>query len=123
MKTKRFILGILFTVIVIGVGIVMFFTLCKSSTSINELAFNEISIINAENKLVLNGTLVSSGKSYHDFTYSIQDNTVYITINSGIVHKKYQGGHFEIVIEEPNISSIQQIYLQDGSNSTLIFPK
>ena len=120
---KRFMIRSLFAIIVIGVGMAIFFALWKSSTSINELAFNEISIVDTEDKLVLNGILLSSGKSYRGYTYRIQNDNLYITINSGIVCRNYQDGHFEITIEDPNISSIQQVYLQDGNDSSLIFPR
>jgi len=123
MKTKRLILGIVFTVIMIGVGIAMFFALSKSSTSIGEVAFSEISMIHSENTLILNGMLVSSAKSYRDSTYNIQGDALNIVINSGIVSKKYPDGSFEIKIEDERISNINVVYLQDGKTFTLIYPK
>lgn len=118
------ILGIILTVIVVlGVSFVMFFSLNKSSTPISEIAFNEISITQNEGVVIIAGTLMSSGKSYRDFTYSIQDDTLMVTINSGIVSKKHMDGSFYIKIEDVRISNVQEIYLHDGKDTSLIYPK
>ena len=123
-KKNPFILWLIIVLVIIGCFIAIFVCLrANSVTDVNELAFNEIEMIKSENKVVLKGELVSSGKSYYGYTYCFQDNSLYISIKSGMITRKHTDGSFEIAIENSKISETNKIYVKDRSNMTLIYPQ
>ncbi len=64
----------------------------------------------------------SSGTAFQKYEYEIKDNSLYITVWSGLVNKKYSSGEMDIKIED-NLSNITSVYLKDKDNTKLIYSK
>lgn len=92
-----------------------------SSLSINELSINNVSLSN--NELALSGSLLSSGKSYRSYSYDISGSDIYITINGGIVTKKYPYGDFDFTIKDNNLQKVDIVYLKHKNKLTQIYPR
>lgn len=85
-----------------------------TSVSSSEVAFTHIRL--ADDSLNLSGSLLSSAKSYRGFTYTIEKDTLYLTLSQGMVNRKYPDGDFTIAIEDQALEQVSAIYLKSGSD-------
>lgn len=88
---------------------------------LSEIIIREVSL--SEQKFTLSGSFVSSGKSFRNYTYTIDGDSLYIVINGGLVTKKYPFGDFSIKIEDENLKNVSKVFLKHGEVSDRIIIK
>ena len=64
----------------------------------------------------------NSGKAFKNYDYQLVGSELYVNIREVLVSNKYNSGAFRITVPV-NGSSIQDIYLSDGSNTKVIYNK
>lgn len=85
-----------------------------------EIAFSNI--ILTDNKLTATAVLTASGKSFRGYDYTIEKNTLYITVYGGLVNNKYSNGDFTIDIED-NLQSITTVCLKNNDDVTVLYTR
>lgn len=109
--------------IYIGLGILVlvflfFYLRWNSILSINEVAITSVEL--SDENLRLEGTLTSSAKYYKDFDYSIEGETLIITLY-GTLFKRGQDD-LSILISD-DLSGVQTILLKDKTEEKEIYKK
>ena len=108
-----------------GAILVLFFLITSFifrsiKTNIYELGFNNITL--SENSLLLAGSISSSAIAYRRYNYNINDDTLIITIYSGLVLPSRREGSFNIRIKNAKISDVKYIFIKDKAKLTQIYP-
>lgn len=62
----------------------------------------------------------SSGKTFRKYKYKISGENLYLTINSGLAIKNVGTGDLRIEIHDSNLSSVKNVYVQNGKKTKLI---
>lgn len=91
-----------------------------TSVSGSEVAFTDIRLEN--NTLTIHGSLLSSAKSYRKYTYTIEEDTLYLTVSAGMVNRKYPYGNFTIEIHDPTLQNVSTIRLKSDNETKRIYP-
>ncbi len=105
--------------LIIGGGI-YFKNVSIGNYVIENVTINKVTVGN--NEVVIDGFLNSSGKAYKNYDYQLVGSELYVNIREVLVSNKYNSGAFRITVPV-NGSSIQDIYLSDGSNTKVIYNK
>lgn len=120
MKRKITLTGILIAAILL-----VFFLLKNNKqmqgVSISEIIIRDVSL--SEQKFTLSGSFVSSGKSFQNYTYTIDGDSLYIVISGSFVTKKYPQGDFCIKIEDVNFKNVSKVFLKHGKVNDRIIIK
>lgn len=112
MKKKIIIISIM-----IVLALLTFVFTLKNNRQMQAVPLSEIIIRDAslsEQKFTLSGSFVSSGKSFRNYTYTIDGDSLYIVINGGLVTKEYPSGDFSIKIEDENLKNVSKVFLKHG---------
>src|SRR5690625_1258005 len=117
MRNKIITLTVIFSIVIF---IFILVSRNKISLSFKEIVINEVELL--DDQLIIEGDLISSGKSYRDFEYVITDNIVYVTIKGGVVTNKYKYGNFKINIKDENLIKIDHVYLKQRESELKIHP-
>lgn len=88
---------------------------------LSEIIIRDVSL--SEQKFTLSGSFVSSGKSFRNYTYTIDGDSLYIVINGGLVTKEYSSGDFSIKIEDVNLKNVSKVFLKHGKVNDQIIIK
>lgn len=88
---------------------------------LSEIIIRDVSL--SEQKFTLSGSFVSSGKSFRNYTYTIDGDSLYIVINGGLVTKEYPSGDFSIKIEDENLKNVSKVFLKHGEVNDQIIIK
>lgn len=114
---------------VIAMSIIVVMLICflfslrnsQLSVSMSEIIIRDISL--SEQSFTLTGDFISSGKSFRNYTYTVDEHNLYITIKGGLVTKKYPSGHFSIIIEDENLQNATKVFLTRGKDKEPIHIK
>ncbi len=90
----------------------------SSGTDFTTVSVSEAEL--TENQFTAHLMTSSSGTAFQKYEYKIKDNSLYITVWSGLVNKKYSSGEMDIEIED-NLKNITAVYLKDKDNKKLIY--
>ena len=111
---------VLVIILILGVFAVKSFIVDKT---IRPDAIGLIKVAASDSQIQFSGDFVlESSKAYKNYSYRIEDGTVYIKIYGGLVSAVHKSGHFDIIIND-DFSSITAIYLEDDSDKQLIWQK
>jgi len=91
-----------------------------TSVSSSEVAFTNILL--ADNTLTISGSLLNSAKSYREYTYTIESDTLYLTVSAGMINRKYPYGDFTIEIQDVALQNVSAIHLKSDSETKQIYP-
>ncbi len=122
MKRKLFwILFVLlaFIIIIVLVG-VMVFIYSGDKTSNTELSFENIEL--TDTSFTAQCIFTSSGKSFRKYDYTMEGDTLYLTVYGGLVNRKYPNGDFEIVIED-HLENITKVCLNGTDEVTVLYKR
>lgn len=122
MKRKHFwILMVLlaFIIIIVLVG-VMVFIYSGDKTSNTELLFENIEL--TDTSFTAQCVFTSSGKSFRKYDYTMEGDTLYLTVYGGLVNSKYPNGDFEIVIQD-HLENITKVCLNGTDEVTVLYKR
>lgn len=122
MKQKLFwILMVLlaFIIIIVFVG-VMVFVYSDDKTSNTELSFENIEL--TDTSFTAQCIFTSSGKSFRKYDYTMEGDTLYLTVYGGLVNNKYPNGDFEIVIQD-HLENITKVCLKGTDEVTVLYKR
>lgn len=122
MKRKLFwilIVLLAFIIIIILVG-VMVFIYSGDKTSNTELSFENIEL--TDTSFTAQCIFTSSGKSFRKYDYTMEGDTLYLTVYGGLVNRKYPNGDFEIVIED-HLENITKVCLNGTDEVTVLYKR
>ena len=122
MKKIRLLAIFIISIIAIGITASTIAALYRTSTHTDELILNDVLLSRGESSFSLDGSIISSGRSYRGFSYVIQNNKLLLTIYSGLVVPTRSNGCFSVLIVDGQLSTIQNIYIKHGEELTQIFP-
>ena len=118
---KKILVGLV-ALLVVVFGVLFFITNKNESLSSNQLAIEHISLSN--DRLMINGTILSSGTSYRHYSYDRMDNKIQITIFGGLVTKKHSNGDFDITIKDDEFQGVDTFYLKHEDDELIrIYPE
>ncbi|MDR2043012.1 MAG: hypothetical protein LBQ15_01320 [Clostridium sp.] len=120
---KWIVFGVAVVILFVGVMIVVLHLFLPSSTPVTEVAFQEISFLREDQKVILNGELLSSGKSYRGYRYRMVNDVLIVTIQSELVNPGHPNGAFHIEIMEEQPSNVRNIAIESGNDITPIYPR
>lgn len=113
------VIAVVVLFLVIGVGL---YLNKKSTVSLNNINFAEMSYLSDSGKVTLKGDLTSSGKAYKDYSYEIEGDKITLTINEVLVNNKNKSGSFLIEIQDDRLKGFDEIGIVDG-NVLITIPK
>ena len=122
MKRKLFwilIVLLAFIIIIVLVG-VMVFIYSGDKTSNTELSFENIEL--TDTSFTAQCIFTSSGKSFRKYDYTMEGDTLYLTVYGGLVNRKYPNGDFEIVIED-HLENITKVCLNGTDEVTVLYKR
>ncbi len=122
MKRKLFwilIVLLAFIIIIVLVG-VMVFIYSGDKTSNTELSFENIEL--TDTSFTAQCIFISSGKSFRKYDYTMEGDTLYLTVYGGLVNSKYPNGNFEIVIED-HLENITKVCLNGTDEVTVLYKR
>lgn len=109
-------------IMIVVVLVVFVFSLKNNSqmlgVSMSEIIIHDVSL--SKKSFTLTGAFASSGKSFRNYTYTIDGNSLYIVINGGLVTKKYPIGDFSVKIEDVNLRNVTKVFLTHGKDNEQI---
>ena len=117
-RAIKIILISIFSVVVIFAGS-FYRSLNKGNSN-----YSGVSIENAllsEDMFSADAFMFSSGTSFRRYEYQIDGSSMYITIYTGLVTKKYSSGNMRIEITDPQLKQVDFVYLKDGEQIKLIY--
>lgn len=121
MKRKLFwILMVLLAFIIIVVVGVMVFIYSGDKTSNTELLFENIEL--TDTSFTAQCMFTSSGKSFRKYDYTMEGDTLYLTVYGGLVNSKYPNGDFEIVIQD-HLENITKVCLNGTDEVTVLYKR
>lgn len=112
MKRKIIVRGILIAAILLVFVFLLKNNKQMQGVSLSEIIIRDVSL--SEQKFTLSGSFVSSGKSFRNYTYTIDGDSLYIVINGGLVTKEYPSGDFSIKIEDEKLKNVSKVFLKHG---------
>lgn len=124
MKIKPICIIVLIVLIIIV--IVVFFNHTRGGSrnmmrvSNTEIAFSNM--ILTDTNLTATAIFTSSGKSFRGYDYTIEENTLYITVYGGLVSNKYPNGDLTIDIQD-ELQSITTICLKNNDDVTVLYTR
>lgn len=121
MNRKIIVTGILIAAMLLVFVFLLKNTMQMQGISISEIIIRDVSL--SEQKFTLSGSFVSSGKSFRNYTYTIDGDSLYIVINGGLVTKKYSSGDFSIKIDDVNLKNVSKVFLKHGKVNDRIIIK
>lgn len=121
MKRKIIIISIMIVLVLLAFVFTLKNNRQMQGVSISEIIIRDVSL--SEQKFTLSGSFVSSGKSFRNYTYTIDGDSLYIVINGGLVIKKYPLGDFSINIEDENLKNVSKVFLKHGKGNDRIIIK
>ncbi len=65
----------------------------------------------------------NSGTSFRHSAYEIEDDTLYVTLYSGLVYGGYRADTMRVDIQEDELNEVRQVYLRNNSAQKLIYSK
>lgn len=115
----------LVAIVLIAIVLVLLFLVARgnnnmTSVSSSEVAFTDIRL--ADDTLTISGSLLNSAKSYREYAYTIESNTLYLTISAGVINHKYPYGDFTIEIQDVALQNVSAIHLKSDSETKQIYP-
>ena len=122
MKQKLFwilIVLLAFIIIIVLVG-VMVFIYSGDKTSNTEKSFENIEL--TDTSFTAQCIFISSGKSFRKYDYTMEGDTLYLTVYGGLVNSKYPNGNFEIVIED-HLENITKVCLNGTDEVTVLYKR
>ncbi len=122
MKRKLFwilIVLLAFIIIIVLVG-VMVFIYSGDKTSNTELSFENIEL--TDTSFTAQCIFTSSGKSFRKYDYTMEGDTLYLTVYGGLANRKYPNGDFEIVIED-HLENITKVCLNGTDEVTVLYKR
>lgn len=122
MKQKLFwilIVLLAFIIIIVLVG-VMVFIYSGDKTSNTELSFENIEL--TDTSFTAQCIFISSGKSFRKYDYTMEGDTLYLTVYGGLVNSRYPNGNFEIVIED-HLENITKVCLNGTDEVTVLYKR
>ena len=123
MKRKLFwiLIGLLaFIIIIVLVGVMFSVYICDDKTSNTELSFENIEL--TDTSFTAQCIFISSGKSFRKYDYTMEGDTLYLTVYGGLVNSKYPNGNFEIVIED-HLENITKVCLNGTDEVTVLYKR
>ncbi len=111
---------VIFIAVILALFSVRIFVDNGRSSDFSSLSVKDISLY--ENTFSTTVNHLSSGSSIRDYSYAIDNSSLYITVYSGLVTRKYPSGTLNIKFTDPQLSDVKAVYLQDGSLKKLIYP-
>lgn len=121
MKKKIIIISIMILLVLLHLFFLLKNNKQMQGVSISEIIIREVSL--SEQKFTLSGSFVSSGKSFRNYTYTIDGDSLYIVISGSFVTKKYPQGDFSIKIEDVNLKNVSKVFLKHGKVNDRIIIK
>jgi len=118
-KFLKISLGVLALVLIIGViyyvkGFVI------GSKSYENIVIDKVTLKGSS--IEIKGNITDSGRAYKDFSYTLVDTELYITVKSVMVSNKNKTGSF--VIEVPvSSNNVNNIHITDDKNTKVIYSK
>lgn len=114
------IFAVVFIVIMLIIFFVIFVITNKCTSDFSDLSIHDISLY--ENTFKATAMQLSSGKSIRNYSYTVNNDSLYITIYSGMVTRKHQSGTLYINFTDSQLCDIKTVYLQNGESVKLIYP-
>lgn len=99
---------------------VMVFIYSGDKTSNTELSFENIEL--TDTSFTAQCIFISSGKSFRKYDYTMEGDTLYLTVYGGLVNSKYPNGNFEIVIED-HLENITKVCLNGTDEVTVLYKR
>lgn len=126
MKNKPIWIIIVLTVLIAAaIAGIVFFIYNRSAEDMMSVSDTEISFSNIEltdTNLTAVAAFTASGKSYRKYNYTVEGNTLYITVYGGLVSSRYPNGDFMIDIHD-NLQNITTVCLKDNNNATVLYTR
>lgn len=91
----------------------------NGSSNYSGVSIENISL--SKNIFSADAVMFSSGTSFRKYEYQIDGSSLYITIYTGLVTKKYSSGNMRIEITDPQLKQVDFVYLKDGEQIKLIY--
>lgn len=122
--TKKAIIFLVILLIIIGL-VVTFHTL-KGSEDMNNVSYHELAITNmtlTEESFTAHCFIIVSSKTFRNYTYVIEDDSLYITVSGGLVSKKYPHGGFDIIINDTALKNVDVVFLKSHKETSQIYSR
>ncbi len=119
---KKAIIIISAIIVVIGLIALAGYLFINYSTGTDFVTIGVSKADLTENQFTAHLMTSSSGTAFQKYEYEIKDDSLYITVWSGLVNKKYSSGEMDIKIKD-DLSNIKSVYLKDKDNTKLIYSK
>lgn len=91
----------------------------NGSSNYSGVSIENISL--SKNIFSADAVMFSSGTSFRKYEYQIDGSSLYITIYTGLVTKKYSSGNMRIEITDPQLNQVDFVYLKDGEQTKMIY--
>lgn len=62
----------------------------------------------------------NSGTSFRRSRYAVEDDTLYVTLFSGLVYGNFRQGEMTVQITDPALENVRQVCLRKGSTEKLV---
>ncbi len=108
-------------VIVIITSLYLFFSSRVLTTK--EVQIEKVSLNNNKGDLIIEGEILSSAISFDSYTYRVDNSNLYIKIKGSLVRSNKKNGRFSISISDSDLNVVSQIFLEDKSETKIIYPK
>lgn len=115
MKRVLFI-GMLIIIILIGICI---WSINRGDSDYSNLYVGDILLNKSE--FSAKAVQESSGKSFRKYDYQIDNDSLYITLFSGIVTRSYPSGTIQIEINDSQLNKVRHVYLKNKNDTKLIY--
>ncbi len=118
--TKRtlIVLGIIVLALTLVVVVTYFALFSPSLLFETEVNFERMEL--TDDIFRTEGFLLSSGKSYRDYKYDIDDRALKLKLYGGLVNNKHSQGRFSILIQD-DMSQVDRIILVDKNGEHVIY--
>lgn len=125
MKKKLFVIIGIALLIAVMVMMLLAYLFINYNTTTNYLTIGVSDAKLTESEFTAHLVTSSSGSKFQKYEYEIKDNSLYITVWSGLDNSKYSAeysGEMDIKIED-NLSNVTSVYLNDKDDTKLIYSK
>ena len=116
----------LVAIIIVAAVLVLLFHVTREDNRVTNVSFDEVALTDISvvgDTVTLSGSLLNSAKSYRKYAYTVESDTLYLTISAGLVNHKYPHGDFTIEIRDPELQNISTICLKRDNKIKKVYPK
>ena len=117
-RVLKIILISIFSVAVIFT-VSFYWSVNNGSSNYSGVSIENMSL--SEDIFSADAVMFSSGTSFRKYEYEIDGSSLYITIYTGLVTKKYSSGNMRIEITDPQLNQVDFVYLKDGEQTKMIY--